>query len=85
MADRFALLLLPVTLITAGGAWYFSGDPIRFDDLVITENNAGDGRQNLGDCRLDVTRNHLRPVVILRDIFPQITVVVIHGLDTVSG
>jgi cation transport ATPase len=29
MADRFALLLLPVTLITAGGAWYFSSDPIR--------------------------------------------------------
>jgi P-type E1-E2 ATPase len=29
IADRFALLLLPVTLITAGGAWYFSGDPIR--------------------------------------------------------
>ena len=29
MADRFALLLLPVTLITAGGAWYLSGDPIR--------------------------------------------------------
>jgi P-type E1-E2 ATPase len=29
MADRFALLLLPVTLITAGGAWYLSSDPIR--------------------------------------------------------
>ena len=29
VADRFALLLLPLTLITAGGAWYFSGDPIR--------------------------------------------------------
>ena len=29
IADRFALLLLPVTLITAAGAWYFSGDPIR--------------------------------------------------------
>src|SRR5215469_12168718 len=28
-ADRYALLLLPLTLITAGGAWYFSGDPIR--------------------------------------------------------
>jgi P-type E1-E2 ATPase len=24
-----ALLLLPLTLITAGGAWYFSSDPIR--------------------------------------------------------
>ena len=29
MADRYALLLLPLTLITAGGAWYLSGDPIR--------------------------------------------------------
>lgn len=29
VADRFALLLLPVTLITAGAAWYFSNDPIR--------------------------------------------------------
>ena len=29
MADRFALLLLPLTLITAGAAWYFSEDPIR--------------------------------------------------------
>ena len=29
MADRYALLLLPLTLITAGGAWYLSGDSIR--------------------------------------------------------
>lgn len=29
LADRFALLLLPVTLIVAGLAWFFSGDPIR--------------------------------------------------------
>src|SRR5208337_1191779 len=29
IADHFALLLLPVTLIAAGGAWWFSGDPIR--------------------------------------------------------
>ena len=29
MADRFALLLLPVTLVVAGWAWWFSGDPIR--------------------------------------------------------
>ncbi|MBV9288027.1 MAG: heavy metal translocating P-type ATPase, partial [Hyphomicrobiales bacterium] len=29
VADRFALLLLPVTLVTAGLAWWFSGDPIR--------------------------------------------------------
>jgi heavy metal translocating P-type ATPase len=29
MADRYALILLPVTLLLAGGAWLFSGDPIR--------------------------------------------------------
>jgi heavy metal translocating P-type ATPase len=29
MADRYALLLLPLTLLVAGAAWYFSGDPIR--------------------------------------------------------
>lgn len=29
MADRFALFLLPVTLLVAGTAWYISGDPIR--------------------------------------------------------
>jgi len=29
MADRFALLLLPATLIVAGATWYFSQDPIR--------------------------------------------------------
>ncbi len=29
MADRFALFLLPVTLIVAGAAWYLSGDPLR--------------------------------------------------------
>ncbi len=29
MADRYALMLLPVTLIVAGGAWWFSGDPVR--------------------------------------------------------
>lgn len=29
LADRFALLLLPVALAIAGAAWYFSGDPIR--------------------------------------------------------
>lgn len=29
MADRFALILLPVTLATAGAAWALSGDPIR--------------------------------------------------------
>lgn len=29
LADRFALFLLPVTLIVAGGAWYLSGDALR--------------------------------------------------------
>ena len=29
IADRFALLLLPFTLLVAGIAWYLSGDPIR--------------------------------------------------------
>lgn len=29
MADRFALVLLPVTLLVAGAAWWFSNDPIR--------------------------------------------------------
>lgn len=29
MADRYALLLLPITLCIAGAAWWFSNDPIR--------------------------------------------------------
>ena len=29
LADRYALLLLPVSLLVAGGAWLLSGDPIR--------------------------------------------------------
>ena len=29
MADRFAIFMLPATLIVAGLAWYLSGDPIR--------------------------------------------------------
>ena len=29
MADRFAILLLPVTMALAGAAWFFSGDPLR--------------------------------------------------------
>lgn len=29
LADRFALLLLPITLAVAGGAWFLSGDPVR--------------------------------------------------------
>jgi heavy metal translocating P-type ATPase len=29
LADRYALLLLPITLLVAGAAWLLSGDPIR--------------------------------------------------------
>jgi len=29
LADRYALLLLPVTLAVAGAAWLYSGDPVR--------------------------------------------------------
>jgi heavy metal translocating P-type ATPase len=29
MADRYAAVLLPVTLLVAGGAWMASGDPVR--------------------------------------------------------
>ena len=29
LADRYALLLLPITLVIAGGAWFVSSDPIR--------------------------------------------------------
>jgi heavy metal translocating P-type ATPase len=29
LADRYALLLLPVTVFVAGGAWLLTGDPIR--------------------------------------------------------
>ena len=29
LADRYALLLLPITLVVAGGAWFLSGDPVR--------------------------------------------------------
>jgi heavy metal translocating P-type ATPase len=29
MADRYAMLLLPVTLLVAFGAWFYSSDPVR--------------------------------------------------------
>ena len=29
LADRFALLLLPLAVVVAGGAWILSGDPVR--------------------------------------------------------
>jgi heavy metal translocating P-type ATPase len=35
MADRYAALLLPVTLVLAGGAWAFSGDAVRALAVVV--------------------------------------------------
>jgi heavy metal translocating P-type ATPase len=35
MADRYAALLLPVTLVVAGGAWAASGDPVRGLAVVV--------------------------------------------------
>ena len=35
MADRYALLLLPVTLLVGVGAWQFSGDPMRFLAVLV--------------------------------------------------
>ncbi|MBX3598325.1 MAG: heavy metal translocating P-type ATPase [Rhizobiaceae bacterium] len=29
IADKFAAWMLPITLLVAGAAWYFSGDPVR--------------------------------------------------------
>jgi heavy metal translocating P-type ATPase len=36
LADRYALILLPVTLLLAGGAWLWSGDPIRGLAVLVT-------------------------------------------------
>jgi heavy metal translocating P-type ATPase len=36
IADRFALLLLPATLLLSGAAWLFSGDPIRGLAVLVT-------------------------------------------------
>ncbi len=35
MADRYAGFFLPVTLLTAGAAWAFSGDPVRALAVVV--------------------------------------------------
>ena len=35
MADRYAALLLPLTLLIAGGAWAASGDPVRALAVVV--------------------------------------------------
>jgi heavy metal translocating P-type ATPase/RND family efflux transporter MFP subunit len=36
MADRYALLLIPVTLLITGAAWWFSGDPVRAVAVLVT-------------------------------------------------
>ena len=35
MADRYALLFLPITLAIAGGAWFLSNDPVRALAVVV--------------------------------------------------
>ena len=35
LADRYAAVLLPVTLLVAGGAWIVSGDPLRFLAVMV--------------------------------------------------
>ncbi len=35
MADRYAAVFLPVTLLVAGGAWAVSGDPVRFLAVMV--------------------------------------------------
>ena len=38
LADRYALVFLPLTLVLAGGAWIVSGDPVRaLAVLVVAE------------------------------------------------
>ena len=34
-ADRFAVIFLPITLVAAGAAWIFSGDPVRALAVVV--------------------------------------------------
>ena len=36
VADRYALILLPATLVLAGAAWVWSGDPIRGLAVLVT-------------------------------------------------
>ncbi len=35
LADRYAAVFIPVTLVIAGGAWAVTGDPIRFLSVVM--------------------------------------------------
>jgi len=35
LADRYALFFVPLTLVLAGGAWLFSGDPVRALAVVV--------------------------------------------------
>ncbi|MEO8106199.1 MAG: heavy metal translocating P-type ATPase [Actinomycetes bacterium] len=34
-ADRFAALFVPITLVLAGGAWWWSGDPVRAVAVLV--------------------------------------------------
>lgn len=40
VADRYALLLLPITLVIAGGAWFFSGHPIRGLAVLVADSGS---------------------------------------------
>jgi cation transport ATPase len=60
MADRFALLLLPVSLALAGIAWGFSGDPVRGLAVLVTATPADprrSGRLHCGRCPGGASRN----------------------------
>jgi heavy metal translocating P-type ATPase len=35
LADRYAFIFLPLTLVIAGGAWLISGDPVRFVAVLV--------------------------------------------------
>ena len=35
LADRYAAIFIPVTLVIAGGAWIVTGDPVRFLTVVM--------------------------------------------------
>jgi P-type E1-E2 ATPase len=55
MADRYALLLLPVTLTVAGGAWLYSNDPVRALAVLVAANTVsahprGTGRVYRRSC-----------------------------------
>ena len=35
VADRYAMIFIPVTLVIAGGAWLFTGDPVRALSVLV--------------------------------------------------